>query len=149
PLPRRPNRTYFSDSIPLFFIGCNRSGFWVARESEGRSGGVFLFRQTAARFSRKKSSPPGCAIMLVEGPIELDLPNQGNRLVEPIGTIIDVIRRRAPFVASLIGMVIAAWDKLDAQISQALADHHRNREAIEKDLLRNREAIERDLFRSE
>jgi hypothetical protein len=149
PLPRGPNRTFFSDSIPLFFIGRNKSGFWVAREAEGRSGGLFLFRQSAARFARKKSSPPGCAIMVVERPIELDLPNQGNRLIEPIGTIIDVIRRRAPFVMGLIGMAIAAWRMLDAQISQALADHHRNREAIEKDLLRNREAIENDLFRGE
>jgi hypothetical protein len=149
PLPRRPNRTYFSDSIPLFFIGCNRSGFWVARESEGRSGGLFLFRQSAARFARKKSSPTGCAIMLVERPIELDLPNQGNRVLEPIGTIVGVIRRHAPFVTGLIGMVIAAWRKVDAQISHALADHYRNREAIEKDLLRNREAIENDLFRGE
>jgi hypothetical protein len=149
PLPRRPNRSFFSNSIPLYFIGRNQRGFWVARESEGRSGGLFLFRRSAARFARKNSSPPGCAIMLVERPIELDLPNQGNRLVEPMGTTIDVIRRRAPFVTSLIGMAIAAWRKLDAQISHALADHHRNREAIEKDLLRNREAIENDLFRGE
>jgi hypothetical protein len=149
PLPRRPDRTFFSDSIPLFFIGRNQSGFWVARESEGRSGGLFLFRRSAARFARKKSSPRGCAVMLVEHPIALDLPNQGNRLVEPIRTIIDVIRRRAPLVTTCIGMAITAWRKLDAQISHALADHHRNREAIENDLFSNREAIEKDLFRSE
>jgi hypothetical protein len=149
PLPRRPDRTFFSDSIPLFFIGRNQSGFWVARESEGRSNGLFLLRRSAARFARNRSSPRGCAVMVVEHPIELDLPNQGNRLIEPIRTIIDVIRRRAPLVTTCIGMAIAAWRKLDAQISHALADHHRNREAIEKDLLRNRDAIENDLFRGE
>jgi hypothetical protein len=149
PLPRRPDRSFVSDSIPLFFIGRNQSGFWVARESEERSGGLFLFRRSAARFARKKSSPRSCALMFVERPIELDLSNQGNRLVEPIGTTIDVIRRRAPFVTSLIGMAIAAWRKLDAHISHALADHYRNREAIVRDLSRNREAIERDLFRGE
>ena len=68
--------------------------------------------------------------MLVERPIELDVPNQGNRLVEPIGTTIDVIRRRAPLVTTCVGMPIAAWRRLDAQISRA----HRNREAIENDL---------------
>jgi hypothetical protein len=149
PLPQRPDRTFFSDSIPLFFIGRNQSGFWVARESEERSGGLFLFRRSAARFARKKSSPRGCAVMLVEHPIELDLPNQGNRLIEPIRTIIDVIRRRAPLVTNCIGIAIAAWRKLDAQISHALADHHRNREIIENDLFRNRKAIEEDLFRGE
>jgi hypothetical protein len=87
--------------------------------------------------------------MLVGHPIELDLPNQGNRLIEPIRTIIHVIRRRAPLVTTCIGIAIAACRKLDAQISQALADHHRNREAIENDLFRNREAIEKDLFRGE
>jgi hypothetical protein len=73
-LPGRPDCTVLSDSIPLFFIGRNQSGFWVARESEGRSGGLFLFRWSAARFARKQSSPRGCATMLVEHTIELDLP---------------------------------------------------------------------------
>jgi hypothetical protein len=148
PLPQRPDRAFFSDSIPLFFIGRNQSGFWVARESEGRSGGLFLFRRSAARFACKKSSPRGCAVMLVERPIELDLPNQGNRLIDPIRMLIDVIRR-APLVTNCIGIAIAAWRKLDAQISHAFADHHRNREVIENDLFRNRKAIEEDLFRGE
>jgi hypothetical protein len=148
-LPRRPDRTFFSDSIPLFFIGRNQSGFWVAREFEERSGGLFLFRRSAARFARKKSSPGGCAVMLVEHPIELDVPNQGNRLIEPIRTIVDLIRRRAPLVTNCIGIAIAAWRKLDVQISYAIADHHRNREVIENDLFRNRKAIEEDLFRGE
>jgi hypothetical protein len=76
-LPGRPDSTVLNDSIPLFFIGRNQSGFWVARESERRSGGLFLLRRSAARFVRKKSSPRGCATMLVEHTIELDVPNQG------------------------------------------------------------------------
>jgi hypothetical protein len=135
-LPERPNRTVLNDSIPLFFIGRNQSGFWVARESERRSGGLFLLRRSAARFVRKKSSPRGCATMLVEHTIELDVPNQGNRLVEPIATTIDIVRRRAPLVATFIGMAIAEWRKLDSRIVQALNAHHRNREAIENDLFR-------------
>jgi hypothetical protein len=133
-LPPRPDETVLSDSIPLFFIGRNRSGFWVARESRGRSGGLFLFRWSAARFARKKSSPRGCATMLVEPTIELDLPNQGNQLVEPIGTTIGVVGRRAPLVTPLLGMAIAAWRKLDAQISHVFSDYRRSREAIENDL---------------
>jgi hypothetical protein len=135
-LPGRPDRTVLNDSIPLFFIGRNQSGFWVARESERRSGGLFLLRRSAARFARKKSSPRGCATTLVEHTIELDVPNQGNRLVEPIATTIDIVRRRAPLVATFIGMAIAEWRKLDSRIVQALNAHHRNREAIENDLFR-------------
>jgi hypothetical protein len=133
-LPSRPDGTVLSESIPLFFIGRNQSGFWVARESEGRSGGVFLFKRSAARFARKKSSPRGCATMLVEHTIELDVPNQGSQLVELIATTIDIVRRRVPFVTNLIGVAIAEWRKLDSQISRALNGHRRNREAIENDL---------------
>ena len=32
--PRRPDAGVLSKSIPLFFIGRNRNGFWIAREAE-------------------------------------------------------------------------------------------------------------------
>jgi hypothetical protein len=133
-LPPRPDRTILNASIPLFFIGRNRTGFWVARESTGRCGGLFLFRWSAARYARKNGLAGGGATMLVEHSIELDLPNQGSRFAELIATTIDIIRRGAPFVTNLIGVVIAEWRKLDSRISCALADHRRNREAIENDL---------------
>jgi hypothetical protein len=148
-LSARPDSTVLNDSIPLFFIGRNRNGFWVAREAAGRCGGLFVFRRSAARFARKKSSWRGCATMLVDRTIELDLPNQGNRFVGPIATTTDWVRRRAPLVATFIGMAIAEWRKLDSRIAQALNGHYRNREAIESDLYRNRVAIENDLFRGE
>jgi hypothetical protein len=135
-LPPRPDQTVLSDSIPLFCIGRNRSGFWVAREPQGRCGGLFLFKDSAVRFARKKSSPRGCATMLVEHTIELDLPNQGSRLVELITTTIDIVRRHVPLVTTFIGMAIAEWRKLDAQIKHMLTDHRRSREAIENDLFR-------------
>ena len=87
--------------------------------------------------------------MLVGDSIELDLPNQGNRLIEPIATTIDIVRRRAPLLAKFIGVAIGEWRKLDSWIALALNGHFRNREAIESDLYRNRVAIENDLFRSE
>jgi len=135
-LPTRPDDTILSVSIPLFFIGRNQNGFWVAREAAGRCGGLFLFRWSAARFARRNSLAGGGATMLVEHSIELDLPNQGSRLVELIATIIDIVRRHAPLVATFIGMVIALWRKLDSRISHLLADHRRNREAVENELFR-------------
>jgi hypothetical protein len=133
-MPSRPDDTVLSKSIPLFFIGRNQSGFWIARESAGRCGGLFLFRWSAARFARRNGLAGACATMLVEHSIELDLPNQGSRLVELIARTTDIVKRRAPFVTNLIGVVIAGWRKLDAQISCAFTDHRRNREAIENDL---------------
>jgi hypothetical protein len=136
PLPSRPDDTVLSDSIPLFFIGRNHNGFWVARESAGRCGGLFLFKWSAARFARRNGLAGGGATMLVKHSIELDLPNHGSRLVELIATTTDFVKRRAPFVTNLIGVAIAGCRKLDSQISRALTDHHRNREAIENDLFR-------------
>jgi hypothetical protein len=119
-LPPRPDQTVLSDSIPLFLIGRNPSGFWVARESQGRCGGLFLFKDSAVRFARKQSSPRGCATMLVECTIELDVPNQGNRLFGPIATTIDIVRRRVPLVKTFIALAIAKLRKLDSRIAQAI-----------------------------
>jgi hypothetical protein len=99
-LPPRPDHTVLNDSTLLFFIGRDPSGFWVARESDGRTGGIFLFKRSAARFARRKSSG-GCAIMHVEHTIELDLPNQGSPLVGYIARIIAVMRRRAPLFSEI------------------------------------------------
>lgn len=134
PLPIRPDDTVLSDSIPLFFIGRNHNGFWVAREAAGRCGGLFLFRWSAARFARRNGLAGGGATMLVDHSIELDLPNHGSQLVELIVTTTDFVKRRAPFVTNLIGAAIAEWRKLDSQISRALTGHRRIREAIENDL---------------
>jgi hypothetical protein len=133
-LPNRPDDTVLSDSIPLFFIGRDQNGFWVAREAAGRCGGLFLFRWSATRFARRKGLAGGGATMFVEHSIELDLPNQGGRLAELVATTIDIVRRRAPLVTNVIGAAMAEWRKLDLQIARAFAGHRRNREATENDL---------------
>jgi hypothetical protein len=76
--PRRPNGGVLSESIPLFFIGRNTLGFWVAREAEGRAGGVFLFKRSALRFANRDSASAGCATMFLNDRLELDVENQGN-----------------------------------------------------------------------
>ncbi len=78
-LPRRPDASALSEAIPLFYIGRNKNGLWVAREAEGRCGGLFLFKQSAARFARRQSEPDGCAMMFLAEPFELDVENQGSR----------------------------------------------------------------------
>lgn len=43
-LPQRPGPALLSEAIPLFFIGRNKDGLWVAREADGRIGGIFLLK---------------------------------------------------------------------------------------------------------
>jgi hypothetical protein len=131
-LPPRPDRLALSDSIPLFFVGRSQSGFWVARESEGLSGGLFLLRRPAARFARNKSSPGACATMFVER-LELDGPNQGSRVAELIAGAIAVTKQRLPLLANFIAVAAAEWRKLISQIFCTLAGQRRNRDAIARE----------------
>jgi len=57
--PPRPDPRVLSASIPLFFIGRNKYGFWVARAAEGRGGGIFLMKRSALRFATRTARRPG------------------------------------------------------------------------------------------
>jgi hypothetical protein len=94
--PRRPNAGVVSKSIPLFFIGRDRNGLWVAREAEGRIGGAFLLKQSALRFAQKHSAPVGCATMFLTESIELDTENLGNPLVKWIDAAFSKLKQIVP-----------------------------------------------------
>ena len=128
-LPRRPDASALSEAIPLFYIGRNKSGLWVVREAAGGSGGLFLFKQSAARFARRQSEPAGCAMMFLAEPFELDVENQGGRVAGLLAAACKIAVR-------LIGPVIAEWRKLVAEISDTFSSQRRHREAIEKELFR-------------
>lgn len=87
--PDRPDGRVVSDAIPLFFIGRNNNGFWVARGAEGRTGGIFLLKDSALRFASKHSAPAGCAVMFLTERFELDVENHGNLIV----AWLDALRR--------------------------------------------------------
>jgi hypothetical protein len=93
---RRPDLGVLSESIPLFFIARNRAGLWVAREAEGRTGGIFLFKTSALRFAVRSSEPRGCATMFLAEHLELDLANRGNRLIGWIGALLNFLARYIP-----------------------------------------------------
>jgi len=133
-LPRRPDASALSEAIPLFYIGRNKYGVWVVRAAEGQSGGLFLFKQSAARFARRQSEPAGCAMMFLAEPFELDVDNQGSRVAGLLAAASEVVARRAPLLVRCIGSVIAEWRKLIAEISDAFAGHRRHRGAIEREL---------------
>ena len=84
-LPQRPDPSILSEAIPLFFIGRNKDGFWVAREADGRVGGIFLHKHSALRFANRSAQPGGCATMFLSECFELDIENKGNPLVAHLG----------------------------------------------------------------
>jgi hypothetical protein len=131
--PQRPNLHVLNAAIPLFYICQNRHGFWVARDAEGRSGGLFLRKQSALRFAQRQGAT-GCAIMQINESTELDIANQGNRIAKPLGMSIDLVERRAPLLAAFAGMVIAEWRKLVAELSSVLASGRQHRAAAEREL---------------
>lgn len=133
--PRRPDATVINESIPLFYIGRNRNGFWVAREAEARTGGLFLFKRSALRFANRNSAPIGCARMFLGESVELDVVNQGSPLVALLASAVAVATHRAPLVATFIGMAAAEWRNLVAEILRPLAGERGHRQAIEGERL--------------
>jgi hypothetical protein len=58
-LPQRPDASVLSETIPLFFIGQNKGGFWVARNAGGGVGGIFLLKQSGLQFANTNAQPWG------------------------------------------------------------------------------------------
>jgi hypothetical protein len=77
----RPGPEDLSEAIPVFFIGRNKHGHWVARGPDGKFGGLFWRKQTAIRFATRSAWPARCATIFPTETIELDLENQGNPLL--------------------------------------------------------------------
>jgi len=116
-MPQRPDAGVINETIPLFYIGRNKAGRWVAREAQGRSGGIFLFRRSALRFAREESEPAGCAMMFVNAPLELDIATQQGNTVVPFAA-----PRRPPDVAAaLVAPAVAAGRQLVARLLRAVA----------------------------
>jgi len=96
PFPQRPSSRVLSEAIPLFFIARNSNGFWVAREAEGRSGGLFLLKQSALSFAKKNSGSSGCATIFLAEAFELDVANCGNPLAAWLEKVFRKVARLIP-----------------------------------------------------
>ena len=77
---QRPGADILNAAIPAIFIGRNDSGFWVARDADGKSGGLFWSREAALRFTATVW-PEGCATIFPQGRFELDIDNDGSLLI--------------------------------------------------------------------
>ena len=94
--PCRPSSDVLSNSIPLFFVARNRVGFWVARDAERQTGGIFLFRKSALHFAEKNCGTCGCATMFLADRLELDIENRGNRAIGWFAAALDLVIRFVP-----------------------------------------------------
>lgn len=92
-----------NETIPAFFIGRNRQRFWLARDVNGRIGGIFLFENSAAAFARANSGAAGCATVYLSEPFELDLENRGNPFVAQLASLIRFAKRLRARVIAVIG----------------------------------------------
>jgi hypothetical protein len=95
-LPNRPDAGVLNGVIPLFFVGRNKHGFWLAREARGRIGGMFLLRRSAFRFAQQASAPHGSATMFLAKPFELDTRNAGNPVVGWLDAALGLVSRFIP-----------------------------------------------------
>ena len=106
-----------NDAIPAFFIGRNKEGFWVARDVNGQIGGIFLLENSALSFARKNSRPAGCATIFPSRRFELDLENNGNRLVAHVASLMHLAMRLRRRIAGFIG-------KMAEPVKGRLKDSH-------------------------
>ena len=137
-MPRRPDASALSEAIPLFYIGRNKNGFWVAREAEGCIGGIFLTRRSAVRFAREGCERTGCATMFVSEPLELDFQDRGNLFVAERAAARSVAAARAQALLTAVAAMRGAVRRFLAKVSQALAGERSHRRAIEQELFRGR-----------
>lgn len=109
---RRLDPDIVNETIPAFFIGRNKEGFWVARDVNGRIGGIFLLENSALSFARSNSGAAGCATIYLSERFELDLENEGNPLVVQLASVIRLVRQPRERLTALIGKMMGTVKRL-------------------------------------
>jgi hypothetical protein len=92
-----------NETIPAFFIGRNKEGFWVARDVNARIGGIFLLENSALSFARRNCRPAGCAMIYLSERFELDLENAGNPLAQQLASLTRLASRSRAKLSALVG----------------------------------------------
>jgi hypothetical protein len=67
----------------VFLIGQDSHGNWVVRDQSGLRGGLFVGRADALRYGRDEAGDDPKAIVMVSGPVELDISGIGRSALRP------------------------------------------------------------------
>ena len=97
-----------NETIPAFFIGRNKEGFWIARDVNGQIGGIFLLENSAVSFARMHSRPAGCATIYPSERFELDLENEGNPFAVQLASAVHFAQRKLQRSVAFIGKMTEA-----------------------------------------
>ena len=100
-----------NETIPAFFIGRNKEGFWLARDVKGKIGGIFLFESSALSFARRHARSAGCATIFPSERFELDLENHGNVLAAQLGAMARLAAFGRQQLAAIVGKIADAIDR--------------------------------------
>jgi hypothetical protein len=68
---------------PIFMIGRDSRGNWVAQEQGGARGGLFVDRAGALKFAKFENGNHPHAVVWVSGVLELDIPHAPAIAAEP------------------------------------------------------------------
>jgi hypothetical protein len=99
---QRPGPDVLSAAIAVVFIGRNRDGFWVARDADGKFGGLFWRKDSAVRFAKTNAGSAGCAALFPQARFELDLENGGNPFLGRLGIFKRLLVRPARRLTAMI-----------------------------------------------
>jgi hypothetical protein len=89
-LDTRSNRPVVNGlESPLFLVGRDSHGNWVARDQSGLCGGLFVGRDEALKFARAENGNRPQAIVMVDDVLELDMnatPRTSRSLIDAAST---------------------------------------------------------------
>ena len=70
-----------ANGSPLFLVGKDSQGHWVARDQSGLCGGIFVGRAEALKFAMAENGNRPQAVVMVDDVLELDMSvtPRGNR----------------------------------------------------------------------
>jgi hypothetical protein len=66
-----------------FLLGQNRRGHWVVQDQRHRCGGLFISRNEALKFALFENGNQPQAVIMVPGPLELDMTDQAGTAPTP------------------------------------------------------------------
>jgi hypothetical protein len=79
---------------PIFMIGRDSRGYWVAQEQGGLRGGLFINRAEALKYAKFESGNYPHAVVMVSGTLELDTACAGARSLQQEYANVVTDRRR-------------------------------------------------------